>query len=471
MIKVAHPAIIKKLGLPKGTKYISYDDMFDDKGKYILTDDIRKAARKAAGQRDQYDKELIKVDERVNVEYMVFQGVLLRIFPKPKDTAHRWYAPMGAIKHLEPKLGEMVRLLMSNYFQNITEALKSGSWNKANTALEMLSKYQRFYGSDVMPSSMRITAEIWYNKLRIFDNLVLVYMLVGLIVLVLSFASIVKPTFRPKRTMRVMVGVLILAFVVHTAGMGLRWYISGHAPWSGSYESLVFIAWATAFAGFYFVKRSSLTFAATSILAGTFMFVAFLSYLDPQITNLIPVLKSYWLTIHVAVITASYGFLGLGALLGLLVLILYIIKGNHKKPDIERAIKELTYINEMGLLIGLALLTIGNFLGGVWANESWGRYWGWDPKETWAAVTILVYAAVLHMRFVPRLNGIYVFNVAALLAYSTVIMTYFGVNYYLSGLHSYAAGDPVPIPGWVTPALVVLGLMIIWAGRYRKSIK
>jgi len=122
----------------------------------------------------------------------------------------------------------------------------------------------------------------------------------------------------------------------------------------------------------------------------------------------------------------------------------------------------------MTLLIGLALVTVGNFLGGVWANESWGRYWGWDPKETWAAVTILVYAAVVHMRFIPQLKGIYAFNVAAVLAYSSVIMTYFGVNYYLSGMHSYAAGDPVPIPSWVYPAILAVFALILAAYRNRK---
>jgi len=173
----------------------------------------------------------------------------------------------------------------------------------------------------------------------------------------------------------------------------------------------------------------------------------------------------------VAVITASYGFLGLGALLGMLVLVLFIIRGKKENPNIDRAIKELTIINEMTLLIGLGLITVGNFLGGVWANESWGRYWSWDPKETWAAVTILVYAAVVHMRFIPRLKGAYAFNVAAVLAYSSVIMTYFGVNYYLSGMHSYAAGDPVPIPGWVWPAVASVFVLILLAARNRKLVR
>jgi len=471
MIKIAHPLLAKKLHLPKSTRYVAYNDLFDASGHYRLADDVRTASRKAAGERSTYDKELLKTDERLNVEYMVFQGAMLRIFPRPNDPNHTWAAPMQAMKTFPKKTGEMVRLFVSNYFQNISEALKSGSWTKADTALEMIAKYQHFYGEDVMPSASRVRAEILYNQLRIFDRLIGVYLLIGLVTLVLAFVTIVRPSFRPIRTMRLMVTLLVAAFVIHTFGMALRWYVAGHAPWSDAYESLIYIAWATALAGFFFVKRSPITFAATAILTGIFMFVAFLSNLDPQITNLIPVLKSYWLTIHVAVITASYGFLGLGALLGLLVLILFIVRGKRANPPIERAIKELSYINEMGLLIGLALLTVGNFLGGVWANESWGRYWGWDPKETWAAVTILVYAAVVHMRFVPRLNTLFAFNVAALLAYGSVIMTYFGVNYYLSGLHSYAAGDPVPIPGWVTPALVLLGAVIAWASRYRNEVK
>jgi len=120
------------------------------------------------------------------------------------------------------------------------------------------------------------------------------------------------------------------------------------------------------------------------------------------------------------------------------------------------------------LIIGLFLLTVGNFLGGIWANESWGRYWGWDAKETWAAVTILIYASVLHLRFIPKLNSPFVFNMASLWAYFSVLMTYFGVNYYLSGLHSYAAGEAVPIPSWVPWSIAVLAVLTVLASRNRK---
>jgi len=470
IIKINHPAIIKKLGLPKGAKYASYDDFFDIKngGSYKLAKDVQIANRKRSAERNQYDKEIIKVDERLNILYMTFQGSLLRIFPKPKDPNNAWLDPVSAIKSFPPKEAQLVQLLTSGYFKGVLSALKTQDWSEANRALSLIKKYQEVVGKAVIPSNSRIKFEIEYNKLNIFNRLVPIYILVGLVLLILAFVNIVKPQFSLKWSVRISLAILILAFIAQTFGMGLRWYIAGHAPWSNAYESIIYISWATVLAGFVFAKESPITLASTSILAGIFLFVAHLNWLDPQITNLVPVLQSYWLMIHVAVITASYGFLALGALLGLFVLILFIIKGKKENANINRAIKELTYINEMTLLIGLGLVTVGNFLGGVWANESWGRYWSWDPKETWAAVTILVYASVVHMRFIPKLYSFYSFNVSALLAYSSVIMTYFGVNYYLSGMHSYAAGDPVPIPVWVWPSIAFVFVIIILAYRNRE---
>jgi len=148
-----------------------------------------------------------------------------------------------------------------------------------------------------------------------------------------------------------------------------------------------------------------------------------------------------------------------------------LMLGNEAKRErISINILESTRISEMSMIVGLSLLTVGNFLGGVWANESWGRYWGWDPKETWALVTILVYAFVIHMRFIPLLRSNFVFNAVSVVAYSSVIMTYFGVNYYLSGLHSYAAGDPVPVPVWIYYAVAVVAVVIIAASFNRAKL-
>ncbi|MCI0500627.1 MAG: cytochrome c biogenesis protein CcsA, partial [Epsilonproteobacteria bacterium] len=236
-------------------------------------------------------------------------------------------------------------------------------------------------------------------------------------------------------------------------------------PWSNTYESLIYIAWSIMFAGIVFFRKSLMALSATVVMTAVFMFTAHLSGIDPQITNLVPVLKSYWLTIHVSVITGSYGFLALGGMLGFMALLLFIFRG-ETKPHIDKTIKHITAINEAALIIGLSALIVGNFLGGVWANESWGRYWGWDPKETWAYVAIVVYAIVLHLRLIPKLNRPYVFAVASTLAFSTILMTYFGVNFYLSGMHSYATGDPVPIPTWVY--VVTASVFAVIAVAYRK---
>ena len=209
--------------------------------------------------------------------------------------------------------------------------------------------------------------------------------------------------------------------------------------------------------------------ASTGILTGLILFVAHLNWMNPQVTNLVPVLNSYWLSIHVSMITASYGFIGLGALLGFITLLLFIFV-TKEKQQIINAIKELNAINEMSLMIGLVLLTIGNFLGGVWANESWGRYWGWDPKETWALVTILVYTVVVHIRFIKSLYSEFNYSVISLLSFTSVLMTYFGVNYYLAGLHSYAKGDPVPIPDFVPISYGIIFIIIALAYKNRKVV-
>jgi len=217
--------------------------------------------------------------------------------------------------------------------------------------------------------------------------------------------------------------------------------------------------------------KSSITISTTSILAAFILLVAHLSWMDPQITNLVPVLKSYWLVIHVAVVTASYGFLGMGTLLAVINLLLMIFETGRNQERLEIQINQITQIIEITLIAGLYLLTIGSFLGGVWANESWGRYWGWDPKETWALVTIIVYAFIGHMHSVPGLKGRLLFNILSMAGFSSVLMTYFGVNYYLSGLHSYAGGDPLPIPPVLYYSLAVVVILIVLSSLKQSYLK
>ena len=472
MIKIGHPKIAVNIGLPKEAKFATFSDFFSAKdSSYKIYDDIVTASRKKPLEKTQYDKKLLDIDERVNVSYMVYQGTILRIFPKPNDANNKWFAPVDAMKDFPAKESELVKMSISAYFMMVSEALKSGNWANANLALKGLHKYQKTYGAAVIPSPSHIDMEIKYNKLGLFGKLVPLYLILGLLLLVFAFINILKPAFSMKWIMRGALGILFLGFMVHVVGMGIRWYISGHAPWSNAYESIVFIAGATVFAGLVLARHSPFALAGAAILAGVTMGVAHMNFINPEITNLVPVLKSYWLMIHVATIISGNGFFGLGSILSLMVLILFIFRGSKGHENMDRSIKELTNLSEMSLIVGLFLYTVGNFLGGVWANESWGRYWGWDAKETWAAVTILIYATVLHLRFIPSLKSSFVYNAAATWAYSTVLMTYFGVNYYLSGLHSYAAGDPVPMPMWVYYGVAGLFVLTVLAARNRKLEK
>jgi len=469
MIKIGHKKIAVTLGLPEDTKYAKFTDFFSEEDKsYKIFSAVTEASQKKPLEKTQYDKELIKIDERVNVSFMAYQGSLLRIYPKPDDANNKWMAPLDAIKSYPKEQSDAVRVSIAAYFQMVAEGLRTGNWANANIALKGIRSYQEKYGSAVLPSKNHIEMEIKYNKFGLFSKLVPLYLLLGLALLIFAFINVLKPAFSMKWIMRAALAVLMLGFAMHIVGLGIRWYIAGHAPWSNAYESIVFIAASTVLAGIILARRSPFALAGTAILAGVTMGVAHMNFINPEITNLVPVLKSYWLMIHVATIISGDGFLGLGSILSLLVLILYIIRGKNGTENIDRSIKELTNLSEMGLIVGLFLLTVGNFLGGVWANESWGRYWGWDAKETWAAVTILIYAMVLHFRFVPALKSNFIYNVAATWSYSTVLMTYFGVNYYLSGLHSYAAGDPVPIPMWVYYAVAGLFVLTLLAARNRK---
>jgi len=478
IIKVYHPSLKKIIGMKKNEKYASFNEFFSKNIKgngYKLGKYAEISIRKKPSDRNKFDKDVLKVDERVNINYMIYTGSLLKMIPKVNDPSHKWYGPEEAIKNFPAQEVKDVRKLLRTYFDGISKGLTTGDWSSANQAVSGIKKYQEQYASDVIPSKLRIKAEILFNQSRIFQRLTPIYLLSGLFLLILIFAKMMKPKLNIKKITRFIFWIIVLAFIAHTVGLALRGFIDGHAPWSSGYESMIYIAWAIILSGIFFSRQAVIALSLTSILAGVTLFVAHLSWMDPQITTLVPVLNSYWLDIHVSIITASYGFLGLCALLGFFTLILFIIRKpnstDKRNLEIDRSIVEATRINEMAMILGLSLLTVGNFLGGVWANESWGRYWGWDPKETWALVSILIFAAVVHFRFIPKLSNPFSFAVASTLAYSSIIMTYFGVNYYLSGMHSYATGDPVPIPTFVYYMVAIVFTVIAMAYRNRKMDK
>jgi cytochrome c-type biogenesis protein CcsB len=425
-------------------------------------------------ERGTYERDIIKIDERLNIVYAVFNGNLFNIYPEVETTKaknatkinNKWYTPMDAMNDFEGRNKIAVEAITRGLINSIIQ----NKWTDANNFISMLNTYQQKVGSKVVLSQSEVDNEINFNEIDIFPKVMLAYIFLGIIMLIAAFFVVFNPSIKPKKTTFVFFILLSLIFAVHTYGMGFRWIISGHAPWSDTYETLLYISWSAVFAGIMFFRKSLLALSAAVIVAGIFMFTAHLTGIDPQITNLVPVLKSYWLTIHVSILTASYGFFALAAILGYMTLIMFIFRKN--RPHIDETIKHVTAIIEIALIVGLAAITIGNFLGGIWANESWGRYWGWDPKETWAYVSIVMYAIVVHSRFVKPLSTPFVFATASVLAFSSILMTYFGVNFYLAGMHSYATGDPIPIPTWVyyVVTMIVVTIALAYKNRNLKPL-
>jgi cytochrome c-type biogenesis protein CcsB len=369
----------------------------------------------------------------------------LKIFPIPKDKNNKW-ASYLEINHTTRTSLDTIKNALPIYLDALMKASQDDNYTMANTFLVGMENYQKKEGAAVRPSDDKINSEVLYNKYDIFKNLYYLYMLCGILMLLFTIINIFfEKKFINYTTTGFHLFILFL-FLLHTIGLIARWYISGHAPWSDAYESMIYVAWATMFFSLAFDRKSKLTVASGTFVASMILMIAHWNWMDPAIANLQPVLESYWLMIHVAVIVASYGPFTLGMILGLVALILMLFTNEKNKVKMDLNIKEITYINEMALTIGLVMLTIGNFLGGQWANESWGRYWGWDPKETWALISIMVYAFVIHARFVPSLRGKWIYNLMSVLAFYSIMMTYFGVNFYLTGLHSYASGEKIVTP-------------------------
>ena len=437
LIYVGHPALRKILGI-KG-KYAPYNAFFLPNGDLRFQKEIDEAFRTPDKNRNILQREYLKINERLYISFTIYNASIFHLFPTPKSARmnYKWFSL--------PEIAQAVKMnLMSpmdanfyyNLFYNLAYGLKTFDAKKVKDARIKIYELQKAYSGKILPSPSRVKWEITYNRMQIFPQLIGYYSLIGLIGIILGFIEILRLKKYPKIE-KVLIILGALALLAHTANMLLRWYVSGHAPWTNAYESIIFIAWGAAFASLVFFRKSMLAFGAGFFVAGMFMMVAHLNNIDPQITNTVPVLKSYWLLIHVSVITSSYGFLAVGGMLGLLNIILFAIQ-KYANKDLNTQIKQMNNIIYLALYMGLALLSVGTFLGGVWANESWGRYWSWDPKETWSLISMVVYALVIHTKMIPKMRGEFIFSLLAFLSFFFVLMTYFGVNFYIAqGLHSY----------------------------------
>jgi len=465
MIAISDDEIESKLGSDGGKA--SFNDFFDQQGNYKLAGDVQAAYAKKPAERGRVDNNVIKVDERLNVAYQLYHGDMFRFFPSPNVADLTWYAPGSQF----PASFGPDSVLVNKAFANILAALASGNQDLSLRSVSEIVSYQKRYGSALIPGKTKQQLEILYNHINIFKDLSGWYVLLGFVLLGFFFHSLFTGKALRKKAVNYAVIGLFAGFLAHTLGLIVRGYVAGHMPWSDGYESMIYIAWAGMFAGLIFARRNPMVLAAAAILSGLTLFVAQMSWLNPEITNLVPVLKSYWLTIHVAVITASYGFVGVSAILGLINLLMAAFQNQENRKRITTTVAQLTTINEAAMILGLYFLTIGTFLGGIWANESWGRYWGWDPKETWSLVTILLYSFITHMRNIPGFKGWFAFNLAAVVGLLSVLMTYLGVNYYLSGLHSYGSGEGLRFPLAVVVAFALIGVLAFVAKKKEDKFK
>mgnify|MGYP005985959043 CR=1 FL=1 len=456
------------LGVSKEATHASLKDFLTIDGAYKIRDRVAESQKKNV--KNKFEKDLINIDRRVGLVYGALYGDIFKIFPIPNDPNNKWVSqPETLHAGFKGTDSVFVRQVIPVYLQMLQKAKESKDYTQADKVLTGIKNFQKKFGAKVIPSDDQINLEIAYNKFSIFSKLALYYGIAGGLLIFIVIAQIFSDKKIFNYLVKGLVAIIIGLFIFHTLGLGARWYISGNAPWSNAYESIIYVAWATMLFGLAFGRKSSLTIAATTFLTAVILAFAHQNWLDPEIANLQPVLNSWWLLVHVSIIVASYGPFSLGMILGIFSLFLMAFTNEKNKKKLDLAIKELTVINEMSITIGLIMLTIGNFLGGMWANESWGRYWGWDPKETWALISIMLYAFILHMRLIPGLRSRFTFNLWSIITYSSIMMTYFGVNFYLSGLHSYASGDKVITPTSVYYSLGFIAILGTFAWLKHKK--
>lgn len=273
------------------------------------------------------DNDILKLDEMVNIVFQIQQGMMLAVFPDPNDRNGKWYSAGDDLSVFQDKDSLFVSKIMNWYVAELADR----NAKQADDVLGMIQTYQQAKNKVIEVDAKKIEAEVFYNKVHIFSAIVKYYLILGGLLLLCVFVALFKRGRWTNLAGWILTGGIACVFLVHTFGLGLRWYISGYAPWTNSYESMVYVAWAIALGGLLFAFRTRVVPALTSLLAGVLLFVSGLNQMSPEITPLVPVLQSWWLMLHVAVIMAGYGFFFVSALMGLFNMILMIVaKGREK---------------------------------------------------------------------------------------------------------------------------------------------
>lgn len=422
MIEIKEKKAQELLGI--NGKWASFDDFWDNYNNYKLDAPLKKAYKDGDTK---LQKQLRDADEKFNIIRMLYGGEMLKMFPYAAKQGHiQWFAPGQPLGNL--KLDEKELVFIKKSMDYLAESIITGDKARAEEIAKKIYSYQHVRGKAVVPSKFSIYTETFYNKTNAQRLPVMLYLTLSLLLAIVSTLSLNNE--KQKKT-RLVSSVLTWVMLIHTTLLlALRWYVSGHLPMSNGYETMQFMAWATLIVTLVMQKRFLPIKQFGPLLSSFALLVAMITDGNPQITQLMPVLQSPLLSVHVMVIMFSYALFGLTALIGLQGLI-----AHHRKQEEKE--QQLAALSQFLLYPAVALIAIGIFIGAIWANVSWGRYWSWDSKETWALITMLIYSAPLHadIKWLRKAQHMHIYM---LLAFLSVLMTYFGVNYFLSGMHSYA---------------------------------
>lgn len=422
MIEIKEKKAQELLGI--NGKWASFDDFWDSYNNYKLDAPLKKAYKDGDTK---LQKQLRDADEKFNIIRMLYGGEMLKMFPYAGKQGHmQWFAPGQPLGNL--KLDEKELVFIKKSMDYLAESIITGDKARAEEIAKKIYSYQHVRGKAVVPTKFRIYTETFYNKTNAQRLPVMLYLTLSLLLAIVSTLSLNNG--KQKKT-RLVSSVLTWVMLIHTTMLlALRWYVSGHLPMSNGYETMQFMAWATLIVTLVMQKRFLPVKQFGPLLSSFALLVAMITDGNPQITQLMPVLQSPLLSVHVMVIMFSYALFGLTALIGLQGLI-----AHHRKQEEKE--QQLAALSQFLLYPAVALIAIGIFIGAIWANVSWGRYWSWDSKETWALITMLIYSAPLHadIKWLRKAQHMHIYM---LLAFLSVLMTYFGVNYFLSGMHSYA---------------------------------
>ena len=422
MIEIKEKKAQELLGI--NGKWASFDDFWDSYNNYKLDAPLKKAYKDGDTK---LQKQLRDADEKFNIIRMLYGGEMLKMFPYAGKQGHmQWFAPGQPLGNL--KLDEKELVFIKKSMDYLAESIITGDKARAEEIAKKIYSYQHVRGKAVVPTKFRIYTETFYNKTNAQRLPVMLYLTLSLLLAIVSTLSLNNG--KQKKT-RLVSSVLTWVMLIHTTLLlALRWFVSGHLPMSNGYETMQFMAWATLIVTLVMQKRFMPVKQFGPLLSSFALLVAMITDGNPQITQLMPVLQSPLLSVHVMVIMFSYALFGLTALIGLQGLI-----AHHRKQEEKE--QQLAALSQFLLYPAVALIAIGIFIGAIWANVSWGRYWSWDSKETWALITMLIYSAPLHadIKWLRKAQHMHIYM---LLAFLSVLMTYFGVNYFLSGMHSYA---------------------------------